>query len=198
MLIAADIHGNLTCAKRLLKQGIGPSQVYILGDVLSNGVNEKEDEILSLIERTGMNFLRGNHEDEFLAAYSGTSKSSARHQRATAISPRNRKFLRSSPAQYKLGNVLLIHTPISPRRIKTIETALEGFRAIGEAGICFHGHYHHPKTYSYDPRSGKCKEEETLKLEDNLKYLINPGSLGINRTFLIYDPEQKTIRRYEL
>lgn len=197
ILIASDLHGNLTCLKNLLKQGIDPSKIYILGDVLCNGVSEKEDEILDLIKRERVNFLRGNHEDEFLDAYSGNSRRIARIQRSTAISPKNRRFLRKSPKQYQFGNIWLVHTPIPPRRIKNIESALEGFSSL-HTQICFHGHYHHPRSYSYDPRNKECREEEAevLSLKEDTKYLINPGSLGVNRTYLVYSPEQKTVRRF--
>ena len=198
ILIASDIHGNLTCTLKLLRQGIDPSNIYILGDVLNNGESEKEAEIIDLIRKGGINFLRGNHEDEFLEKYCGTSKALARKKRKIGISQKNRRFLRNSPTQYEFGKILLIHTPISPRRVKTIETAVEGFNVIGNRDICFHGHYHHPKAYSYNPRTGECREEKsgTFQLKDNIQYLINPGSLGINRTFLVYDPNKKTIRRY--
>lgn len=197
LLIASDIHGNLTCFKKLLRLGFYPEQTYILGDVLSNGKTDEENAILDLIKRSGLNFLLGNHEEEYLRKYQSSSKSRLRRERnQTSISSKNRRFLRNSPFILEYQNVLLTHTPIPPRRVKSIETATEAFSRVNNR-LCFHGHYHHPNAYSYDPRTGLVTEVvgNVLNLEDNLKYMINPGSLGVNRTYLIYDPNNRSVKR---
>ena len=78
-----------------------------------------------------------------------------------------------------------------------------------QSKICFFGHTHHAESFIYNEQTKEINkksftESGSLQLENNLKYLINPGSVGQPRdsnpklSFAIWNTEKNTINFYRL
>ena len=203
ILIASDIHGSLSRLKDLIN-GYSPAErIFLLGDIVSSGREFNENRCVDYIRQSIINLIKGNHEDELLEKYGSHSEKRIMISRArNQISQINLKYLKKLPHKISLPGILYIHNP-HPNgwKVKNLDSASETFIYLNTKypliNICFSGHYHKPVAFSYDPKKRICNEEDNkiIYLENNLKYLINPGPLGLTGDYLLYNPEKRSIRR---
>jgi diadenosine tetraphosphatase ApaH/serine/threonine PP2A family protein phosphatase len=190
-LILSDIHANLealeTCLTHARAQRF--DHVLVLGDLVGYGADPNA--VIACVQ--GLNplaMVRGNHDkialdlseaDEFNA----TARNAAKWT-YTALTPDNRRWLAALPQGPVVVDDLIeiCHgTPYDEDAY--IFDELDALRALRSASrpLCLFGHTHSPVTFHLSggtlgadqPRSNG---ESSLSIDDDVQYLLNPGSVG--------------------
>lgn len=139
LAVISDIHGNLAALEAVLadidKQGV--DQTVNLGDILSGPLQPAET--ADLLMARNFTTIRGNHERQVLALVDGPANAVDLHSTdgytVTQLKPVHIDWLRSLPAQVKLGgDVLLCHGTPSSDLIYWLETTVPGFGVAGASG----------------------------------------------------------------
>lgn len=209
--VFTDIHGNLEALESVLnlasKQEI--DHYLFLGDMVGYGASPNEiiDKLNTLEPLT---LIRGNHDKAVcqvdLVESFNPIAARAIHWTRERLSKDNLNFLRELPQGPKNldDNITICHgAPFD-----------EDFYIFGEfdaaeafihfkSFICFFGHTHYPFIYSEKDNlvegtfvTGNSNE---IKLEEGIRYLVNPGSVGQPRdrnnraACALYDSENHTI-----
>lgn len=211
-LIFTDIHGNLEAFKKVLffsrKKKI--DHYLFLGDLVGYGASPNEC-IQKIRTITPISMVRGNHDK---AVCAGDTVKAFNPIAAAAIvwtqqnlRKKNLNFLCELKRGPQIINddITICHgTPFDEDAYIFGEfDAAEAFLHV-KTQICFFGHTHFP--YIYSEKNGlvqgiyiteKVKE---FKLEQNTRYLINPGSVGQPRdrnnkaACTVYDSDKKNIK----
>lgn len=211
-VIFSDIHSNLEAFRAVLedcKALIPQEPVIILGDLVGYGANPNEI-VEKVIELKPKVCLRGNH-DKVAAGLESAEEFNAVAQIAAnwtnkALMEKNMQFLQSllmGPIDIH-GDFLVSHgSPVDEDDyIFTDFEASEVFKQM-DFKICFFGHTHYPVNYIlrgdeisvHLPRSTR----ESILIEEEARYLINPGSIGQPRDrkpeagYALYDSENRTV-----
>jgi predicted phosphodiesterase len=211
-LIFADIHGNLEAFLSVLKfvQKKKIDQYIFLGDVVGYGASPNE-----VIQR--LQFLRplacvrGNHDKAVCDLDSietfNPIAASAIHWTKERMAKKNLAFLhrlRKGP-QFVAETITICHgAPFDEDYYIFGEfDAAEAFRHI-KTPICLFGHTHFP--FVYTEKDGVVEgtfiegNANEVRLEKDIRYLINPGSVGQPRdrnpraACAIYDSEARVIK----
>jgi predicted phosphodiesterase len=209
--IISDIHGNLEALEAVLKaiETDGVQYIIHLGDLV--GYNANPRECLHLLQTRRVISILGNHDHAVLEPDSADNFNVLAFQ-ALAYSIRQ---LSQQDRQYLLGmpriEVLWDHYMIchgSPESLETyimnIFQAKRIFNLLGRhysgVRVCFFGHTHMQHVWASDPRgkvlSPSCSGE-SLSLEAEHIYLINPGSVGQPRQkdnrarYLLFDTDRE-------
>jgi diadenosine tetraphosphatase ApaH/serine/threonine PP2A family protein phosphatase len=215
-LILSDIHSNLDALEAVLATVDRASwdRVVVLGDLVGYGgaPNAVIDRIRDL---KPLAIIRGNHDKASCGIEDGSNFNHVARVAAMwtgdTLTPENREYLRSLPAGPLVidDDVEICHgSPFDEDHY--IFDADDARRAL-EAGtrqLCLFGHTHLPVVFR---RSGNGDDgfvpegdaEIRLELEDGVRYVVNPGSVGQPRdgdpraAFAIYDSDQRvlTLRR---
>jgi diadenosine tetraphosphatase ApaH/serine/threonine PP2A family protein phosphatase len=215
-LILSDIHSNLDALEAVLATVDRASwdHVVVLGDLVGYGgaPNAVIDRIRDL---DPVAIIRGNHDKASCGIEDGSNFNHVARVAAMwtgdTLTAENREYLRSLPAGPLVINdqVEICHgSPFDEDHY--IFDADDARRAL-EAGtrqLCLFGHTHLPVVFR---RSGAGDDgfvpegdaEIRLELEDGVRYVVNPGSVGQPRdgdpraAFAIYDAATRvlTLRR---
>jgi len=208
--ILSDIHSNLEALEAVLEDigKISPSDKLIcLGDVVGYGPNPNEC-IELMKERAGVTIM-GNHDHAVLGltdpAYFNPYAAYMVFWTRSVLSPANREALESYRISVIEGEILFVHaTPKDPLNWEYIFSASDARHHLQDLKehLCFIGHSHVPLYYAMDPRgrlTGGRKPAFTLRVDDQLRYIVNVGSVGQPRdynpqsAYAIYDVDNKTI-----
>jgi predicted phosphodiesterase len=211
-LIFTDIHGNLEAFHALLKfvQKKRIDHYLFLGDLVGYGASPNE--VIQKIQTLKpLTLIRGNHDKAVCGLDSVQTfnpiAASAIFWTKKTITKKNLDFL------YRLektpmiinGSIMLCHgAPFDEDYYIFGEfDAAEAFSYV-ETPVCFFGHTHFP--YVYMEQDGTVEgtflegDSNELKLEKDVRYLINPGSVGQPRdrnsraAFAIYDSDTRIIK----
>ena len=215
-LIFTDIHGNLEAFLAVLKfaQKRKIDHYIFLGDLVGYGASPNE-----IIQKTRalkpISMIRGNHDKAVCGLDTVQTfnpiAAAAIHWTKDNITKRNLDFI----TKLKKGP-LIIHKHImichgapfdEDHYIFGEFDAAEAFLHI-KTQVCFFGHTHFPFLYTEKDHfvegtfiTGNSSE---IKLEKDVRYLINPGSVGQPRdrntraSCAIYDGKQKKINFYRI
>lgn len=215
-LIISDIHGNLPAFNSLLEitRRKKFQKIILLGDLVGYGANPNE--IIEIIreEKRILKIVRGNHDRVVLEE--GTENSFNLPAMAAILWTRknlkgeNLNFLKTlNPGPVKIEDFLICHgSPIDEDLyILSSYEALECFMKTKEK-IIFFGHSHIPCFFTFDKNnvSGFLMKGDYvhLNLQKNIRYLINPGSVGQPRdgnpkaSFLIFDSKKYSLTLYRI
>jgi predicted phosphodiesterase len=190
-LILSDIHGNLTALESALAATEGRwDRAICLGDIVGYGPdpNEALDKVRSL----NATIIRGNHDK----AASGESDASdfnpvarfAAEWTAKELRPENLELLRKLPSgPMQVDSVTFVHGAVGDEDeyifapAQALDSLLESPTAV-----TFFGHTHFQGGFSYrnsrlemiqlKPHAGA--NFAALHLEQETRYLLNPGSIG--------------------
>ncbi len=215
-LIFSDVHANLEAFEKCRALAEGHyDQALCLGDLVGygpdpNGVVEQARQIATSI-------IRGNH-DKACSGLTDAEDFNALARLATLwtrseLTPENLAFLRSLPTgPLSVDSFLLVHG--SPEDedeyIFGPGQALPTLRNLDHKTICF-GHTHFQGGFMLSPKgryqSIRCSSKEdglvaVLPLEEEARYLINPGSVGQPRdgdwraAFAILDDAEQQVEYY--
>jgi diadenosine tetraphosphatase ApaH/serine/threonine PP2A family protein phosphatase len=183
--VFADIHGNLEALEAALeyaeKQQL--SGFMVLGDSVGYGANPNE--CLEWAFQNAELHVLGNHE---AAAIHGTIREKFTFSAREAIDwtvgrlkPELLARVRKLPYLKIDGNVTLAHGTLhSPEEFHYLfdeSDAFKSFLAL-RTSLGFVGHSHVSSFFSEKEGAGGYLKEGVLKLRNNERYLLNPGSIG--------------------
>jgi predicted phosphodiesterase len=215
-LLLSDIHANMEAMDACLARSdeAGFDSVICCGDIV--GYGPEPNEAVEKLKALKAVSIRGNHDRVACGQVEPTgfnphAKAAAFWTRDTLIE-QNHAYLRALPVgPLHIGEgAQLVHGSVTDEDdyIMSESHAAESF-ALTETHLTFFGHSHHPAVYTCD-RSGNIVEELqkngedliTTHLRNDMRYLINPGSVGQSRdgntrsAFLIWDSYELRLEFY--
>jgi predicted phosphodiesterase len=211
-LLFADIHGNLEALLSILKfvQKKKIDHYIFLGDVVGYGASPNEV-IQKLQVLKPLSTVRGNHDKAVCGLDSietfNPIAASAIHWTKERITKRSLAFVlrqKKGPLFVDESITICHGAPFDEDYYIFGEfDATEAFRHI-QTPLCFFGHTHFPFVYSEKDGvvEGTFMEGNAVevRLEKDVRYLINPGSVGQPRdrnprsACAIYDSETRLIK----
>jgi predicted phosphodiesterase len=210
-LILSDIHSNDEALGAVLNRVRRKrfDRVVILGDFVGYGADPNDViERIRRIRREKVS-IRGNHDKVVCGLDSGEQFNpialAAARWTAQKLTPRNFAYLETLPIGPLEVEEAFAICHGSPRDedayIFSDRDAWVNFRDFG-FGVCFFGHSHIPSIFTLEPHAIQVevvKGRRVVKLEDDRRYLINPGSIGQPRdrnpdaAYAIYDSGERTV-----
>ena len=216
-LVLTDIHANLEALDTCLldARSRGYDQTLVLGDLVGYGAdpNAVVERIRSL---KPMAIVRGNHDKvasglEQAEGFNAVAKSAARWT-LDVLKPEYREWLAALPAGPVEVDAIVEICHGSPfDEDAYIFDELDAVRAIRTATrpLCLFGHTHYPVTFqlsseSFDSFGPSGAAESHVRMQDGVKYLINPGSVGQPRdgdpraAYAIVDVDRRCVELFRL
>lgn len=193
--VLSDIHANIEALEAVLADArvLGAEHFLSLGDTI--GFNGDPAACESLVMERFDACVRGNHEQALLQrGLFGVPLFTAMMDRTTAmLTAEHISTIRALPLSTVWNGITLVHAgpnePLAWPRISGVPSARHTFAAF-EGQLCFFGHTHRPAIFKEKDSSisiipAVYNEERscTIELEQNCRYLINPGSVGQPRDF---------------
>jgi diadenosine tetraphosphatase ApaH/serine/threonine PP2A family protein phosphatase len=221
ILIISDIHSNHPALEACLKAAPAHDVAVNLGDIVGYGANPNE--VVTRSRQLGTFFIRGNH-DKACAGVSGTQDFNlvaglAVMWTRNVLEPDNLAWLRALPqgpaSLDGLADVLFVHgSPFDEDEyVLLLPEALQALRNA-PAPLVFFGHTHlqggflsgedDAATIRPVYRSTDKIETFDFPLDRNLRYLINPGSVGQPRdgdpraAFALFDTDAHGVTYYRV
>jgi len=216
-LILSDMHGNLEALQAVLRAVRRKrfDAYLVLGDFVGYGAspNEVVDEFRKL--RKPLWQIRGNHDKVVAGIESGENFNQAALEAARwtsrQLTPRNLRYvqdLEPGPRELPEGFTICHGSPLDEDQyVLSIFDAWEIF-SHHEGQVVFFGHTHVPSLFmarGTETRVALLRGPSgKLQLEDDTRYLINPGSIGQPRdrdpraSYMTYDSKRKIVRWYRI
>ncbi len=211
--VISDIHGNLEALEAVMKaiETDGVEYIVHLGDLV--GYNANPRECLHMLQSKRVFSILGNHDHAVLEPDSAENFNVLAFQALTysirQLSHQDRHYLLSMPRTEVLWDRYLICHG-SPESLETyimnIFQAKRTFnlleRHYSGVRVCFYGHTHLQHLWVSDPRGkvvGPSSSCDSLSLEAEYVYLINPGSVGQPRQkdnrarYLLFDTDREVL-----
>jgi diadenosine tetraphosphatase ApaH/serine/threonine PP2A family protein phosphatase len=214
-LVLSDIHSNLQALNAVLDAAPEHDVVWNLGDVVGYGANPNE--VIDHVRQLGQMFVRGNH-DRACSGLTGLEDFNPVAGRAAkwtqcVLSAEHIDWLKHMPAGPLMPDgpqVSCVHGSLLDED-EYVMTVRDAWLPLQEAKtrINFFGHTHlqggfatnGEEWFRLSPRyrSHNDPEEFELELRDNVRYLMNPGSVGQPRdgdwraAFAVYDDARMTV-----
>jgi diadenosine tetraphosphatase ApaH/serine/threonine PP2A family protein phosphatase len=190
-LVLSDLHANMTALQASLEAAGGHwDRAVCLGDIVGYGPDPNE--VASQIREMGAVTIRGNH-DKAVADlmptddFNPVAKMAVNWTRSQ-LSNQNLDWLASLPhGPLEAEGLLLVHGAFQDEDeyVFTPSQALEGL-LDATLPLTFYGHTHHQGGFAYQdselevlqlhPRTNEMRC--VLRIEDQKRYLLNPGSIG--------------------
>ena len=216
LLLLSDIHSNLEALQACLTAAPAYDIAVNLGDIVGYGASPNE--VTDQSRKLGKLFVRGNHDKAVtgltdLNDFNPVAGAAAMWTRVQ-LTPQNNDWLRELPKGpvtfAELPNVQFVHgSPLDEDEY--VVNSDEAFASLREAAtpITFFGHTHLQGGFYGSGRGddafypeyktvGK-GESWDLILDKEIRYLINPGSVGQPRdgdwraAFAIFDTEARVV-----
>lgn len=210
-LVVSDIHGNWQAFQAVLEAAGTWDQLWNLGDAVGYGANPNEV-LEALREQASIN-VRGNHDRVCAGLTSAQGFNPVAAEAATwtrnALTPENLQWLRAvaqGPVQASDGALCAHGSPLDEDHyILSMRDAWTPLQRM-KAPLTFFGHTH--LQGAFVQREADWEEivpicdtpaETSLQLNDGMRVLVNPGSVGQPRdrdaraAFAVFDDLQKTI-----
>lgn len=212
-LILSDMHANGEAFAAVLRRTRRKrfDATLVLGDLVGYGAgpNQVVEAVRGLAGRVYT--VRGNHDKVVAGVEDGSNFNQAAIAAAKwtseRLAPANLQFVKELPAGpiWTSEAVLLCHgSPLDEDQyVFSVYDAFEIF-SRETAQVTFFGHTHLPSLF-VQHRSGirvalLRGEEGTIEIEDDCRYLLNPGSIGQPRDrdpracFMTYDLDRRLVR----
>jgi predicted phosphodiesterase len=215
-LILSDIHANQEALLAVLARVRRKrwDKAIVLGDVVGYGANPNQavDLVRGLRPLIA---IRGNHDKVCAGVENGEMFNRVALQAALwtrrKLSPQNLRWLQALPEGPAVvdGSFAIAHgTPIDEDAYIFGEIeALNVFRQTSFP-LCFFGHSHFPVIFGLSPDAIQTVLTNSLafrfRLEPDLRYLVNPGSIGQPRdgnplaSFAMFDSETRVVSIYRV
>jgi predicted phosphodiesterase len=217
-LVLSDIHSNLEALDAVLRASSTQryDAVLVLGDLVGYGADPN-----AVVERVrALNpaaIVRGNH-DKVAAGlddaedFNPMAKSAA-HWTRDALTPETLQYLRDLPVGPRIVDdmVEICHgSPLDEDLYVVADIDAARSIAVSRAAICLFGHTHVAIRARMDNmrrleiEAPQGHPEFPTTIEDDSKYLINPGSVGQPRdgdaraAYAIADVERKVVTLYRV
>jgi len=219
--VIGDIHSNLQALEAVLGrlEVEAPDAVFCLGDVVGYGA--QPNECIEGVRRVaGGRTIVGNHDIATFSSdpaygewFNPVAKAAVAYQRRV-LTAENLAWLESLPVTMRDGDCLFYHgSPVDPdhylHSAEDIRMALAVLGPDAEYRIIFSGHTHVPTAVEVAPdgsltldvpRDKSDLEDVIVRLDDDLRYLVNPGSVGQPRdrvpdaAYLLVDLDEGVLR----
>jgi len=216
VLLISDIHSNLEALDACLAAAPAHDVVVNLGDIVGYGASPND-----VIERSralGKVFVRGNHDKAVcglmdLKDFNPVAALAAEWTR-NQLTPDNLEWLRAlpqGPVQVgELEGLQFVHgSPLDEDDyVVTVRDAVEPL-VVSAAAVTFFGHTHLQGSFetnkvlleSFHPTYKTVGQSEVseFRLKEDLRYLVNPGSVGQPRdgdwraAFAVFDSENQIV-----
>lgn len=207
--VISDIHANETALRKVLEDAgaQGAGCIICLGDVVGYGPSPAET--IALLKESNATAVFGNHdaavlgrggEDDFIDL---ARDAVSRHREA--LSQKDRDFLSGLPYVMTFAEAVAAHGDFTePERFFYIENeqdARANFDAV-DFRLAFVGHTHVPGVFLTGCSGAVYKiEPQDFTLEDEKRYIVNPGSVGYPRerdgkcfsSYVLYDSEERSV-----
>ena len=186
----ADIHSNFEAFKTVLKdlENRGTvDQIWCLGDMIGYGPDP--DNCIDLMKQVGNICIAGNHDLASIGKISienfNPFAAYANKWTQDKLEESYKEYIATLPLKLVVGDSTIVHgSPRSPiwEYVISSKIATINFKYF-ETQFCFIGHSHVPEIYTFNDLDQKCEHiqlapNSCIKLNDNLRYIINPGSVG--------------------
>lgn len=209
IVIVSDIHSNLVALETVLTMAGSYDQLWNLGDTI--GYGPRPNECIATIRQCANVMIAGNHDLACLGKVDlsdfNPDARSANIWNGQQLTAEHRVALEGLPPQYEVDQRFLIAHG-SPREpvweyLLTAEQARQNF-ALFKNQFCLIGHSHIPLLFTF--HEGRCKGPilpdagATIELQSNMRYFINPGSVGQPRnqdpraSYAVLDTDAGTVR----
>lgn len=210
-LVISDVHSNWEALEAFLnfKEKLQYDSIIFLGDAVGYGANPNE--CIAILKDISQFAVLGNHDSavinpkemEYFNPYAREAVDWTRN----ILDEESMLYLRGLPLTIKLDNLLLVHaSPFKPERWIYILNEWEAeiqFQHVEEWIVLF-GHSHIPGAFVKDGENIYFTREEVLALDEEKRYLINPGSIGQPRdmdpraSFGILDMDRREFRWFRV
>jgi len=207
--VIADIHANLEALQAVLMriEALRADEIVCLGDIV--GYNADANECVDIIRTKKVRCVLGNHDAcaaglEEPDGFNPAARRAVLWTRAE-LTDENSLFLKHLPREQRVGDIFLFHGSIhdTNRYILYMNDAADNFTQLAGMGsslrIGFFGHTHVRAVLYYFQRAISVELASDLKLTEEKRYLINPGSVGQPRdgdpraSFLVYDADDHRV-----
>jgi len=185
--LISDIHANLEALEAVLGELAGVKAFVCLGDIVGYGPDPGAcvDRVRRLPKLTR---IAGNHDLAAIGRYDLTwfnpHARAAIEWTAGRLSARQKKFLGAVEPVGEVAGAAIAHgSLVEPMAyIASVEEALLSFEAMTGV-LCFVGHTHIAEHYRNRVGTRSCDQTALwdggeVKVEPELRYLINPGAVG--------------------
>jgi diadenosine tetraphosphatase ApaH/serine/threonine PP2A family protein phosphatase len=216
-LILSDIHANLEALDACLQDAEthGYDETLVLGDLVGYGADPDAvvDRIVALRPTA---IVRGNHDKvasglERPEGFNAVARRAAQWTLET-LTPAHRTWLAALPAGPRVVDDLVEICHGSPFDEDTYvfdDTDASRGLQVSVRPLCLFGHTHYPITFvlkddEVDLIRSAPAPEATLEIENGVKYLLNPGSVGQPRdgdaraAYAIVDVAGRLVELYRL
>lgn len=215
-LILSDVHSNLEAFDTCMEMAHGKyDQLLCLGDLVGYGPDPNP--VIERVRAVATVIIRGNH-DKACCGLIDAAEFNALARQATdwtreQLTAEHIKYLRALPmGPVMVAGVQLVHGTVLDEDdyILGPGQALPELRNLAMQTLLF-GHTHYQGGFMLTPigrfQSIRCSSKQdgltvTLSLEDDARYLINPGSVGQPRDgdwragFAIFDRAKNQVEYY--
>jgi predicted phosphodiesterase len=209
-LILSDLHANWEALEAVLADASGAYDLVVCcGDVVGYGADP--DLVTEWVRQNVTAIVRGNHDKacsglEDLEWFNPAARASAIWTQAVA-DPRNIEYLRrlARGPETVNGFQILHGSPVDEDEYLLTELEVSNVAPYLDADISFFGHTHvqvgflcHRNGVMVLRRPDQNATQETVERESDVRYLINPGSVGQPRdgdpraAYALYDTERRT------
>jgi predicted phosphodiesterase len=207
--VISDIHANLEALQAVLTriEVLRVDEIVCLGDIV--GYNADANECVDIVRTMKIRCVLGNHDAcaaglEEPDGFNPVARRAVLWTRAE-LTDENSLFLRKLPREQRVGDIFLFHGSIhdTNRYILYMNDAADNFTLLDGMGIFlrvgFFGHTHVRAVLYYYQRAVSVDLASDLKLAEEKRYLINPGSVGQPRdgdpraSFLVYDADDHRV-----
>ena len=190
-LVLSDIHANLEALEACLADAARRryDRVLVLGDLIGYGAdpNAVVDRVRQL---SPAGIVRGNHDKiafgmEEAEGFNLVARNAAQWT-LDALTPDNRQWLVELPqGPCAIDDLVEIchGSPYDEDAYVFDELDARRSLKVSSRPLCLFGHTHYPITFEldgtmFDSRGPAAASEARLDLRENVKYLLNPGSVG--------------------
>jgi diadenosine tetraphosphatase ApaH/serine/threonine PP2A family protein phosphatase len=206
--VISDIHGNLEAFESVLNAVSEEmaDDYFFVGDVIGYGADPKG--CIKLLKSLNPAVsIAGNHEWGALGKLDVSYFSETARDAVTWVSKilddEEKEYLGSFPLVYQDEKVTLVHGTLNmPEEFYYIFDVEDAYVTLSQMSnaLCFVGHSHVPGIFSFEHNKVEYLESTELKMDSEIRYLVNVGSIGQPRdgdpraSFAIYDDEELTIK----
>jgi len=203
--IISDIHSNLEAFERTLLEidDIGVNGIICLGDIVGYGASPNE--CVDIVRERNIISIVGNHDVVACGKkepmdFNPIAREAALWTR-DELTKESEEYLNNLPQAKEIEDFLVVHGSLTDPNfyIFSDQDASIEFSHMVNHNICFFGHTHVRIYYVYLNNLVESFDDDSISINGNTKYLINPGSVGQPRdgdsraSFLIFDENEKQI-----